>query len=358
MSATDVARVHRALADLGVVRFAAALGLKGRRNGQQIRVPCPVHRGSDPNCVIGERDGVLVYVCHSGCGGVGGDALDLVAAVRGLDLRSHFGEVLREAAQIGGVQLDGPHAPSSRFEPEPIDPAVEAHRRAMAQSRERVLEALLHLCPLTGEGLRYLTEERGLDARTCIEAGVGYVAHPERVRRILVGSFPVDVLDELGVVYRGEHLAFAAHPLLFPIVRDGRPAYVQGRALGVVAKKHERWRSMRGGVPCLWGVDSLRLDPRRSVVICEGPVDSITAVQWTRGKHAVVGIFGAGGLKPEWCAQLRGRTVVLALDPDEAGDRGSAKAIAMLNAVGAEVRRMQIPDGMDLNSWWCAETAA
>jgi len=353
----DVARVHRALAEMGVQRLVSALGLKGRRNGQQWRVACPVHGGKDTNCVVGERDGSIVFVCHSGCGGAGGDALDLIAAVRGLDVRADFGAVLREAASIAGIQLDSTDRRFGPMEskPKPIDPALERHQRELAEGRERILGALLDLCPLDGEGLRYLTCERGLDERVCRAARVGFVRDPEHVRRVLANGFPIEVLDELGIVYRGSHLAFANHPLLFPIVERGRLAYVQGRALGPVAKKQDRWRSMRGGVPALWGVDSLR-EPG-PVLLAEGPIDGLTAMQWAGG-GAVVAIFGAGGLKAEWCKAMRGRTVVLALDPDEAGDRGAAKATEMLHAVGATVQRLPLPVGMDLNSWFCAERAA
>jgi DNA primase len=353
----DVARVHRALADIGVQRFVAALGLKGRRNGQQWRVACPVHGGKDTNCVVGEKDGAIVFVCHSGCSGAGGDGLDLVAAVRGYDIRSDFGTVLAEAAAIAGIALDG----VDRFgpieaKPKPIDPAVERHQRELAEGRERILGALLEFCPLDGEGLRYLTHDRGLDAQTCKRARVGYVADAERVKRVLLNGFPADVLDELGIVYRGEHLAFASHPLLFPVIEKGRPVYLQGRALGAVAKKQDRWRSMRGGVPALWGVDSLDRDG--TILLCEGPVDGLSAECWLRGRRSVVAILGAGGLKPEWCLRMRGRTVTIALDPDEAGDRGAAKATRMLHEVGATVKRLELPQGLDLNAWFCAERAA
>lgn len=355
----DVARIHATLAEQGVARLLAALGLKGRRNGNRWRIACPVHGGSDPNCVVEVKGGTIVFVCHSACAEAGGDALDLVAAVRGLDLRSAFGEVLREAAGIAGVAIDGPSSgPRSMRREPPRDPAIEQHERELAEGRARVLATLAELCPLEGDGLRYLTDQRGLDARTCRAAHVGFVADPERVRRTLVRGFPASVLDELGIVYRGEHFAFERHPMLFFIVRGGVPVYVQGRALIEPPKKHERWRSMRGGVPCLWGVDSLAHDPRRRVVLAEGPIDGITAVQWSRGRTAVVGVFGAGGLKHEWCLALRGRSVTIALDPDEAGDRGADRAAAMLHAVGAEVRRLEIPSGMDLNAWWCAEQAA
>lgn len=358
----DRARIHDALATLGVAQLVTALGLDGRRRGpNKWAIPCPVHNGTDRNCEVAIKDGAVVFVCRSVCGGAGGDALALIAAVRGLDVRSHFGEVLREAAGIAGITLDGArgghHAPR-QIAPKPIDPAVEAHARELAEGRERVLAALLDLCPLEGDGLSYMTRDRAISADVCRAHRVGYVGDPEYVRRVLLRGFSAEILDELGVVYRGEWLAFERHRLLVPIVHKGRPVYVQGRTLDPVEKKHERWRSMRGSVPALWNHDALA-DRYRPVMLTEGAIDGMTAIQWwPRGQYAVVGIFGAGGLKPEWCREMRGREVMLALDPDAAGERGAAKATAMLHAVGCEVRRLTMLGGRDLNDAYRAEVAA
>lgn len=355
----DVASVHAALAELGVARLLGALGLRGRRSGSQYRIACPVHGGKDANCVVGARDGVIRFVCHSGCGGTGGDALALIAAVRGYDVRSQFGDVLREAAGIAGIILDGPSCPgvAPRTRPEPReDPADVEARRRVAESRERVLGAVLELCPLSGAGLAYLRDERCLTEATLRAARVGFVGDPETVCRVLLRSFSAEVLDELGVVYRGEHFAWARHPLLFPLLVGGVPAYVQGRALGPVAKKQDRWRSMRGGVPALYNVDAIA-DERRTVLLAEGPIDTLSAAQWTPSV-AAVGIFGAGSFKPEWATPLRGRDVLVALDPDEAGDRGAAEVTRVLVGVGAYPRRIELPEGLDLNDWMRAEVAA
>lgn len=358
----DRARVREALAGVGVVHLCTSLGLKGRRrSATKVSVPCPVHGGKDLNCDVAIVDGVIQFTCRSVCNNAGGDAFALVAAVRGLDVRAHFGEVLREAASIAGVAIGNGFraaSPYARPAPKPVDPAVEAHARELAEGRERVLSALLEICPLEGEGLQYMTSERSIRADVCRAHRVGFVADPASVRRVLLRGFSAEVLDELGVVYRGEHFAFDRHRLLVPILRNGRPVYVQGRSLGAVEKKHERWRSMRGGVPALWNHDALN-DRQRPVMITEGAIDGLTALQWwPRGQYAVVGIFGAGGLKSEWCREMRGREVMLALDPDAAGDRGASKATGMLHAVGCEVKRLTMRDGRDLNDAYRAEVAA
>lgn len=358
---TDVADLHRALCSLGPIGVLRALGVptKGiRRAGRQVRCPCPVHRGDSPSFVFGERDGVLKWNCHSVCSR-GGDAIGLIAEVRGLDTRTQFAEVLREVGAIVGME---PAAFAAREEPTRTEAEQQAAylRNQAIATRTEVLERLLELSPLTGEGLRYLTEERGLDANVCRTVRVGYVADPGAVARDLLARFQPEVLDELGVVYlRGHELAFSRHRLIVPIIREGKPVYIQGRALGYVEHKHERFRSMRGSTPCLLGIDNLVAYPNHPVLLCEGLVDTITAQQCWGRDHAVVGILGAGGLKAEMAMPLRGRTVLVALDPDEAGEQGAASVVQMLSRLGCEVRRMQIPaPAKDLNDWWQMERAA
>lgn len=354
----DARRINEALADLGAAKLLAALGVKGRVNGGRARFPCPIHGGKELSAVAEVRDGVVKFVCFSGCGMEGGDALTLIAGVRNLDLRSNFAEVLREGAAIAGVAFDGltraPSAPLARREPVEA-PEVVAARIEAAQGVRRVLAAFLELCPLVGEGLRYLTEDRGLARATCEAARVGFVSDPDRVLRTLLATFPADALDAAGIVYDGQWLAHARHPLLFPIIHNGIAVYVQGRALGPVEKKQDRWRSMRGGVPGLYNADALA---RRDVpvMLCEGPIDTLSAAQWVPDV-ASVGIFGAGGFKSEWATPMRGRDVWVALDPDTAGEKGAADTMRELVAAGAWPRRLEMPAGTDVNAWMLAEVA-
>lgn len=341
---TDVANIHAALTRMGVSNFLAALRLKHRKTGSRVRFACPIHNGKDMNASAGIEDGRIVYVCFSGCGGAGGDALTLVAAVRGLDLQSSFRSVLEAAGSLAGATIG----------PAPLPPIPTP----VATSDSRVLEALLGLCPLTGDGLDYLTRVRGLRADVCRAARVGFVADPVSVHRSLQRSFSNAQLDEMGIVYRGSQFAFARHRLLFPVVMDGKTVYVQGRALGEVERKQDRWRSMRGSVPAVFNGDSLLED--KPALIAEGPIDTLSAIQLFGEKYACVGLIGAGGFKDEWLRPFRGRDVLLALDPDNAGERGAAKTRAALLSVGARVRQLRLREYgcSDLNQWMVAESAA
>jgi hypothetical protein len=103
MSSDDVIRVKAALTD--VTRVLDDLGILGEGRARQRQsggwvIRCPVHEDRTPSCSVQLRDGALLWNCH-GCG-EGGDVLDLIAAVRGINRGSRFRDVLLEGARLAG----------------------------------------------------------------------------------------------------------------------------------------------------------------------------------------------------------------------------------------------------------------
>jgi hypothetical protein len=103
-------------------RLCAALGLldgykSGRQAGGGVIIRCPAHQEHTPSCSVRRgRDGTVAVSCF-GCGFTG-DALTLIAAAHGLDIRADFPAVLGEAARLAGVTLEtAPRASTSRPAP-------------------------------------------------------------------------------------------------------------------------------------------------------------------------------------------------------------------------------------------------
>lgn len=159
--------IKHALTDAFAV--CTTLGLIGgratfQRQAAGVIVRCPVHTENTPSCSVQFRHGALLWKCH-GCDAAG-DALDLVAAVRGLDTRTNFKRVLIEAAEVGGlswvareiedgVVSDRPRPVMSTPAPEPDRTYPPAHEVA----------ALLAACgPVRGDAeATAMLGARGLD---------------------------------------------------------------------------------------------------------------------------------------------------------------------------------------------------
>lgn len=376
-SRDDVPAVQAALAAMGADRFVRALGCKRvAPDGRGVRVPCPVHRGKDPNCAVAEKDGRIVFVCHSACGGQGGDALDFVAAVYDLDARGQFGAVLEHAASIAGVALGGSTSPPTRSTPPVAVAELEAERQrrrelADQEHAERcaVFGAMFDRLELHGAAVPYLAG-RGLShPRRGFAAATGFGARyvnpteaPELVAE-LAEQFGADGLERVGLT-QGGRWRFGAHPLLLPMHdAQGRLGWFQGRAVASVAKD-DRWTSPKGGSAgrCLYNARALVAGNGEPVWLCEGPTDVLAALVFSDEIRAElghgfvpVGKAGTGRLTPDAAAMLSGRDVFVTYDGDDAGARGAEVVAPVLHAAGvASVRRLPVPPGLDLADWIAA----
>jgi hypothetical protein len=100
--AQQVAEIRRSLVDPTCVVEWLGLGDGAQRQSSGLSIRCPVHAEKTPSCSVTRGpDGTLRVKCF-GCDWTG-DVLSLVAAVRGLDTRRDFREVLIAAAEMGGL---------------------------------------------------------------------------------------------------------------------------------------------------------------------------------------------------------------------------------------------------------------
>lgn len=113
----DVAAIHAAAP--APLELAERLGLRIGRASRADRavVACPWHAPDRrPSCVIAIRDGRVVAYCHA-CH-QGGDLLDLVGIVRGIDPRAEWRRAAEAAAELVGVVIDR-GSPAVRRAPTP-----------------------------------------------------------------------------------------------------------------------------------------------------------------------------------------------------------------------------------------------
>jgi hypothetical protein len=109
----------------------------------------------------------------------------------------------------------------------------------------------------------------------------------------------------------------------------------QDRATGTAKPK---WMTPAGVTLPLYNVAALDTpEPPTGVVVCEGPADTITASLALRARPgwAAVGVAGANGWQPGWALLLGGAAVVIAADPDTAGQN-------LTNAVLADLGRAAV----------------
>jgi DNA primase len=306
---------------------------------------CPFHDERTASfSVDAERK---LYHCF-GCG-VGGSAFDFVMATEGVD----FPGSLESLAARFGVELEVADE----------DPQAAERRR----HRERLLELLERAA---GFYVRWLWEsaeaaparayltDRGLDEATLREFRVGYA--PSAWDKLLMAGrrqgFSNRELYDAGLAVRakGEGRIYDRfrRRIMFPLSDPrGRVLGFGARALG--ADQQPKYLNSADGEifhkgDMVFAAHLARVPATRAdrVIACEGYTDVLAFHQ--AGLKNTVGIMGTA-LTEKQIGELAklGRTVLLALDADSAGQEAMIRAAKVAAGRSLELRVVPLPKGLD-----------
>jgi DNA primase len=307
---------------------------------------CPFHDERTPSFSVNADEGF--YHCF-GCG-VGGDAFGFVMATEGLD----FVGALESLAGRYGVELTV----------EDEDPQAAERRR----HRERLLELLERAAGFYERWLwesaeaapaRLYLAERGLSDETLRTYRVGYA--PSAWDKLLMAgrqqSFSNREIFEAGLAVRsakGEGRIYDRfrRRIMFPLCdARGRVLGFGARALGA-DQMPKYLNSADGDIfhkgDIVYGAHHARVAATRAdeVIAAEGYTDVLALHQ--AGMANVVGIMGTA-LTEKQVGELAklGKTVLLALDADGAGQEAMLRAAKLAAGRQLQLRVVPLPKGLD-----------
>ncbi len=299
-----------------------------RRTGKNYIGFCPFHANSrTPAFVIFPDSGT--WRCFGQCN-EGGDIFKFVMKKEGMD----FPQALKMLAERTGVVLT-PMTPEKQAE-------ADEHERLRGLLEEAATYFRHHLMntPAGKHALSYLKEKRGLTDQTIETFGLGYAPESwDSLLRYFTGkNYTIEELLEVGLVTErqggeGVYDKFR-HRVMFPI-RDG-----MGRMVGFggrVLNPEDQPKFMNSPQTPLFDKGRLlfALDQARKTiraedqaVIVEGYLDVIALHQG--GFQNVVSPMGTA-LTDEQLRMLKRltRRIVLALDPDAAGQKATLRGLEM-----------------------------
>ena len=312
--------------------LCAALGLLGAKgswaaqHGGGLSVRCPWHEEKTPSCSVTlARDGTIRVKCF-GCDR-GSDALGLIAAARGFDLKRDFREVLRVAAELAGMwsvvqEIDARAFDAARPEPPPA-PVVEPEPDRDYPPRGDVA-GFWDTLGLTSEDPEVAGWLRGRALDPDVVDGRELArALPVAARRLPAWA-----------VCRGGTWAETGYRLIVPMygpageiltVRAGRVVDGDG------PKRRPPFGHKASGVVMADGFGVAMLQGRRAperIVVCEGEPDFLSWATRTRdASTAVLGIVGGSWTRDLVARLPRASLVFVATDRDPAGDRYAAEIV-------------------------------
>jgi hypothetical protein len=281
--------------------------------------------------------------------GSAGDLLDLVASYSGLSARANFPEALAVAAQITGIQPSSganAYAMISTYTRERDASAAKA-RAAEADKRKHVEE--MRLAAECWEGL---SSTSIIGEAILRERGIADLIGRTELRFSHIGSLCIRLFGFEGDLVN----VIARRPNEIPRTGLAEP-WPHGAWPGSPKARGLARCGTRGTL--IGKLSDIRT--HSTVVICEGVVDSLTAlVAWpgaiVLGAQSVSQVPTIARIAARIVSAARGRLIVVP-DADEAGAQSRAKTLDSIRDCGLPSESFQLVDvspWKDLNEAWSA----
>jgi len=334
----DLDRLKQAMP---IMDLAKSLGLEIR--GRQARCyNSTAHKHNDRSFSLGLDVARNRYKCFA-CGEQG-SIIDLYKQIKGLELS----QAIKELAEMTGLTpishqtgYKGQNKPykatSTPYKAEMRQP--EAHSEDLGACSDIYEEFYFYCIGLDQESGDYL-KSRGLKQETLDRFLLFSVKDYQATDKHLKSKFSTDELSKAGIVGEKGNLIFYKHKIIIPFLQDGRIIFLQGRRLD---QEQPKYLHLKRPVP-LYNRDALtELEKGKKIYIAEGVFDAMMLEQ---NGYKAVGILGVNNFKPDNADLFKGLDVVLALDNDEAGERGTNELAKMFYLKGQGVSSKQLPDGI------------
>jgi len=312
------------------------------KSGKTFKGLCPFHSEKHGSFFVYPDQ--QSWHCFGACS-TGGDVFSFIMKKDGIG----FGEALRLLAEKSGVVI--PQYAASEKVREKHDRLYQANEAAAEYYHQLLLD------PPEAQKVREYLAKRGLNAQSVEDFKLGYSpnAWDNLQKHLLEKGFTSEELLEAGLVVESDtkvkHDRFRQR-LMFPITD------VRGRIIGFGGRALENEQQPKylnsPDTPLfakssnLYGLSQAKEAIRKEdrVVIVEGYMDVILPHQY--GFRNVVASMGTAiGENHVSILKKLTKNLVLALDPDSAGEEATLRSVGLENSLGAEMRVAIMPEGKD-----------
>ncbi len=311
-----------------------------KRAGSNMVGLCPFHSEKSPSfTVFSKSDSFYCFGC-----GAGGDVISFVRRAEALD----YPEAIEFLAKRAGITI-----------------IQEEYDQERAKRRERILQMnkeaakFWHDClfdkKLGAEGLRYLTEKRGLSIATIRHFGLGFAPDhfyllTNHLKKLGYADYELSEAFLSGISKNtGQPYDYFRNRVIFPIIAmngdiiafggrvmdDSKPKYLNTSDTPVFKKSRN-----------LFALNFARKSCEEQMILCEGYMDVISL--HAAGFTNAVATLGTAITSDHARLMTRyTKSVVISYDSDEAGQNAANKAFRQLGAVGLEARVLQMTGAKD-----------
>lgn len=311
-----------------------------KRAGGNMSGLCPFHSERTPSFTVFPSDGS--FYCF-GCG-VGGNAITFVRRMENLEFTEAVAFLARRAGiriPDASIQKTGPQYDKKRFYEMNAKAARFFHRALLADTED------------SRAALAYFTEKRKLSLATVKHFGLGYAPNDYSFVNYMKKEGYTE--EELSLAFlcgkseKGNLYPSFRNRVMFPIIDlAGNVIAFGGRVMDDSLPKYKNSSDtpvFRKGNN-LFALNFAHKHCADRIILCEGYMDVIA--MHAAGFPFAVATLGTA-IRPEQARLLSRYTkkVILSYDSDEAGQRATEKAIALLEEVGLEVTVLRVEGAKD-----------
>ncbi len=314
-----------------------------KRAGSNLKGLCPFHSEKTPSFTVYPQDNS--FYCF-GCG-AGGDQISFTMKMEHLD----YPDAIQFLAKRAGITVID--ADNSGFAQKPKFEKSRMYEMNADAAR------FFHACLFSDKtdakaALRYFTEERKLSVATIKHFGLGYAPNSFDVfsKYMLKKGYTYDELVAgflCGKSDRGTYFDAFRNRVMFPIIDvSGNVIAFGGRVMDDSKPKYKNssdtpvFKKSRN----LFALNFARLNCEEALILCEGYMDVIAL--HASGINNAVATLGTAITSEQARVMSRyTKKVIISYDADEAGRKAAARALALLEEVGLEVKVLSVPGAKD-----------
>ena len=308
-----------------------------KRAGRHFKAHCPFHKEKTPSFMVNTDK--QIYHCF-GCG-AGGNIFSFLMQHD----RLTFPEAVRQLGDHVGVRVPERDATASNG----------AHERLAALMEKTCQYFERTLASPRGKTARSYLQQRGVSepTRQAFRLGFAPAGWDHLLKAAHLTGIVAEPLEAAGLAIKGKsgHYDRFRNRLIFPIL-DGRGRVVGfgGRSLDDQEPKYlnspETALYSKGRQ--LFGLAQARaaIMERKTAIIAEGYFDCI-ALAAGGFPHTVSPLGTALTVEQVRLLKRYAERVILAFDPDAAGEAATLRGVELLVEQGFEVRIAQLPQGLD-----------
>jgi len=308
-----------------------------RRAGRNLKGLCPFHSERTPSfTVYPENQSFYCYGC-----GAGGDVIHFIMRIENLD----YVAAIEFLADKVGITL-----PS----------ATGDNERENSVSRKRILALNLEAAKYyrkclfeenTGSAGRIYFQERGLSSAVVKHFGLGFAPASGTMRYLKSLGFHESEIQTAylcGKSERGYYDYFRGR-VMFPIIDvSGNVIAFGGRVLDDTKPKYLNTSDTPAFKKSknLFALNYAKNHCENGLILCEGYMDVI-ALHAAGFENAVATLGTAITAEQARIMKKYTSQVIITYDSDEAGQKATNRAIALLEEAGLDARILKIPDAKD-----------